>query len=119
MYCTLVGSKGGRQRGKKVRKHRTYSGARCRIVEHWFPVNGNCFVKNIFTRRINYESTKTTLYVKKYTHRIMLLRLQTTVSKNKVTFSNFFLNLTVVLGEVIHLLQKCLNFLKMNYCLVD
>jgi hypothetical protein len=45
---------GGRW-GNKARKHGTYSGAKCTIVERWFPVNANCFVECIFMQRIKYS----------------------------------------------------------------
>jgi hypothetical protein len=40
---------GGRRR-KEARKHRTYSGVKCSIVECWFSVNVNCFVQCICTQ---------------------------------------------------------------------
>jgi hypothetical protein len=47
MYCGLDGrGEGG------ARKQRTYSGAKCSIVERWFAVNANCFVKCICMQRI-------------------------------------------------------------------
>jgi hypothetical protein len=36
--------KKGGQRGKDARKHRTYSDAKCSIVECWFSVIANYFV---------------------------------------------------------------------------
>jgi hypothetical protein len=39
------------------RKYRTYSGAKCSIVEHWFSVSANCFVECICTQIINYDLT--------------------------------------------------------------
>jgi hypothetical protein len=53
MFCGLEGSK------QRVRQqgNRTYSGAKCSIVESWFPVNANCFVKCICTQRIKYSWT--------------------------------------------------------------
>jgi hypothetical protein len=43
MYCVLEKPVGGR-----VKKHRKYSGAKCRIAELWFSVNANCFVGCVF-----------------------------------------------------------------------
>jgi hypothetical protein len=42
MYCGLGG-------GKQKQGKSTYSGVRCIIVGHWFPVNADCFVKCICT----------------------------------------------------------------------
>jgi hypothetical protein len=39
---------GGRKEGE-ARKHKTYSGAKCGIVERWFSVNGNFEKKCIST----------------------------------------------------------------------
>jgi hypothetical protein len=52
MCCSLEGCKGG---WDEARKHRTYSGAKHSIVEHWFPVEANCFIRRIFMQGINYS----------------------------------------------------------------
>jgi hypothetical protein len=60
MYCGKDERTGQDVAGSKKTEH---TGARCSNVEQQFPVNAICFVKCIFTLRINYESTETTLYV--------------------------------------------------------
>jgi hypothetical protein len=45
----------GGRKGNEVRKHGTYSGAKRSIVEHWFPLNADCFVKCMFMQRIKYS----------------------------------------------------------------
>jgi hypothetical protein len=53
MYSDLEESKSGREE-KEARKLGTYRGAKCSIVEHWFPVTENCFVKCICKKIIKY-----------------------------------------------------------------
>jgi hypothetical protein len=48
-------AKTGGKWGNTARKHETYSGAKRTIVERWFPVNVNFFVKCIFMQRIKYS----------------------------------------------------------------
>jgi hypothetical protein len=55
MYSDLVGSKSGREEGEEARKLGTYIGAKCSIVERWFPVNANCFEKCICKQIIKYS----------------------------------------------------------------
>jgi hypothetical protein len=57
--CTLSwpGVTVGREDEEEARKLETYSGAKCSIVERWFPVTGNCFVKCIFKQIIKYSWT--------------------------------------------------------------
>jgi hypothetical protein len=44
MYSDSAGSKSGRVEGEEASKLGTYSGAKCSIVERWFPVTANCFM---------------------------------------------------------------------------
>jgi hypothetical protein len=55
MYSDLAGSKSGEE--EEARKLGTYSGAKCSIVERWFPVTGNCFVECIIKQIIKYSWT--------------------------------------------------------------
>jgi hypothetical protein len=54
MYSGLEGSKRGKEEGEEARKHGMHSGAKCSIVECWFPVTANCFVECICMQRIKY-----------------------------------------------------------------
>jgi hypothetical protein len=54
--CTVTwkeAKKGGEE--EEARRHRTYNGAKCSIVERWFSVNANYFVKWICMQRIKYS----------------------------------------------------------------
>jgi hypothetical protein len=55
MSCGLEGNKGEGKVGEACKKHRTYSGTKCSIVEYWFPEIVNCFVKCISTQRIKHS----------------------------------------------------------------
>jgi hypothetical protein len=55
VYSDLERCKSGRVEGEEARKLGTYSGAKCSIVECWFPVTANCFVKCICKYIIKYS----------------------------------------------------------------
>jgi hypothetical protein len=72
-------NEGGRF-GKETRKYEIYSGAKCSIVECWFSVNENCFVKCICIQRITYSEYCISIHKLGYVNPCL-----SSPSENKVT----------------------------------